>query len=353
MFSPKFTITSKILNNLTKIAEIKAIVERSKILPKRESLLRRSAVIKMAHTSTSIEGNLLAEFEVEKVLSGKKISASQKQIAEVINFEKALVALNNLSQDKRFPQKKDIFTLHKFVIKGLVDDQKCGCFRREPIYIVNVDKNKEKLAYTAPDSSKVSILIDDLIAWLKSSQTEQLHPILTSGLFHYQFVTIHPFTDGNGRVARLLTLGYLYQHNYDFRKILVLEEYYNNNRRAYYEALQTGKNYKQRKDADLSSWLEYFVEGFLHEAKKVKEKIAFLGFGKEIKTGEQVFLDKDQIKIMDFLATLGKITSSDVVDILSLSKRSAQEKLKSLLQKGLLVKKGRGPSTFYILNTQT
>ena len=353
MFQPNFTISSKILNNLTKIAEIKAVVERSKILPKRESLLRRSAIIKMAHTSTSIEGNLLAEFEVKKVLAGKKINASQKQILEVLNYEKALLAINNLSQGQKFPQKKDILALHRIVTKNLVDREKCGAFRKEPIYIVNVNHGKEKIAYTAPAAPRVPKLLDELVSWLKLPPAKNLHPILSSGLLHYQFVTIHPFTDGNGRVARLLTLGHLYQHRYDFRKILVLEEYYNNNRKAYYQALQTGKTYLERENANLTGWLEYFVEGFLSEAQRVKDKIASLGFDKKIKISDQVFLDKDEIKIMDFLSTVGKLTSQDVVDILDISKRSAQGKLKSLLQKSLLVKKGRGPSTFYLLNTKT
>ncbi len=77
-----------------------------------------------------------------------------------------------------------------------------------------------------------------------------------------------------------------------------------------------------------------------------------MGFEKRVKIGDQVFLDKDEIKIMDFLATMGKLTSMDVVDILNLSKRSAQEKLKSLLKKKLLLRKGKGRATFYILNTK-
>ena len=80
MFEPKFVISQTILKNLTDIAEIKAIVERSKVLPLKEAKLRQQALIRMAHTSTSIEGNPLAEFEVEKVMEGKKVMAESRAI---------------------------------------------------------------------------------------------------------------------------------------------------------------------------------------------------------------------------------------------------------------------------------
>ncbi|HNP89503.1 MAG TPA: hypothetical protein PKI75_02645, partial [Candidatus Woesebacteria bacterium] len=86
MFAPKYSISDKILNSLTEIAEIKSLVGRSKLLPEREVFLRRAAVIKMAHTSTSIEGNALKEFQVAQVAEGKNINAAEDQIKEVKNY---------------------------------------------------------------------------------------------------------------------------------------------------------------------------------------------------------------------------------------------------------------------------
>ena len=83
MFQPKYTINSKILSNITEIVEIKAVIERSRVLPLNEAQLRQQAILRMAHTSTSIEGNKLAEFQVQKVMEGEKISAEQKEILEV------------------------------------------------------------------------------------------------------------------------------------------------------------------------------------------------------------------------------------------------------------------------------
>lgn len=352
MFDPKFTITPKILSNLTEIAEIKAIVERSKVLPQREALLRRKAVIKIAHTSTSIEGNVLEEFEVEKVLGGQKILAKEAQIKEVKNLEKALSEVGKLAENKKIFDSKDILKLHRLVTNGLVEPEKSGAFRPGDVFVVNEIEKKEQIAYTAPKANEVPQLTSELCVWARKTQEQnELHPVLVAGLLHYQFATIHPFTDGNGRTTRLLTQLYLYQNNYDFRKILVLENYYNQDRKAYFAALQTGDTYKARQGVDLTPWLSYFTDGFLFETRQVKEQILSIGFQKELATSDQVLLTRDEIKLMDFTATMGQIKSPDVADILKIPLRTAQAKLKELTDNGLLTKKGKGPASHYVLKS--
>lgn len=162
--------------------------------------------------------------------------------------------------------------------------------------------------------------------------------------------SIHPFTDGNGRTARLLTLLHLYQSKWDFRKVLVLEDFYNRNRQAYYKALDTGSTYGKRLGMDLTSWLTYFVDGFLEEAVRVHEQILRLSvLGKN--TTQEAKLGTKELRLIDFVVTIGKITSSDVVEILEVPKRTAQAKLQKLHTLRILRKKGAGPATYYTLNT--
>lgn len=348
MFKPQYRITSNILNNLARIAEIRVIVSRAKLLPIRESFLRRAAVVKMAHTSTSIEGNTLNEYQVKKLLEGGKPKAEENQIREVKNYLRALRLIDKITDQKNSFDEKDILKLQQTVISGLVDSQKTGIFRRDQVYIVNVLLGgEEQLVYTPPKQKEVPGLVNELLLWLREANKE--HPIIRAGLFHYQFETIHPFTDGNGRVGRLLTLLHLYQSGWAFRHCLVLEDYYNRDRKKYYLSLQTGDNYQARKGADLTKWLEYFVVGFLEEAEKVKDNVLLLEVVGKKRVTDQV-LNEDELKIMDFVITLGKITSADVVDILRIPKRTAQAKLKRLEDSKLLVKKGRGPATAYFLN---
>lgn len=351
VFDPRYSITSTLLSRIAEIAEIKAAVERSRVLPLNEAQLRRQAILRMAHTSTSIEGNKLAQFEVGKVLEGKTVRAPQKDILEVENYYKALKLLDELAKKKGAITEAEILSLHKAVVEGLSEKEKVGKFRPADVYVLDdLGGGREMLRFKAPSASQVRRLINYLLVWLEKSKKQDIHPIIRAGILHLQFVTIHPFTDGNGRVARLLTQLQLYRDSWDFRKILVLEDYYNRDRMSYYNAenRSQGKNYQ--KDMDFTDWLEYFTTGFLVEARKALEQVQSIGFGKANKMSEQVFLDKDELQIMDFLTTTGRITSEDVTDILRLAKRSAQLKLKGLVDKKLIESQGKGPSTYYILN---
>ncbi len=350
MLEPKFVITSTILSQITQIVEIKAAIERSRVLPLNEAQLRRQAILRMAHTSTSIEGNKLAQFEVGKVFEGKSVTAPQKDILEVENYLKGLKLLDELSKSKHDLTMEEILRMHRTIIEGLVEKEKVGKIRPSDIYILDdLGGGKEMLRFKGPPASKVEKLLLDLLDWLKKAKSEGVHPIIVAGIFHLEFVSIHPFTDGNGRATRLLTQLILYRLNWDLRKILVLEDYYNRDRLAYYNAehLDEGKEYIQGRE--FTNWLEYFTKGFLVEARKVSEQIQSIGFGKASKKSEQVFLDRDEIQIMDFLSTTGRITSDDVADILNLAKRTAQLKLKKLLTVKLISVVGSGPSTYYIL----
>lgn len=350
MFEPKYIISPKTLSNMTEIAEIKAVVERSRVLPLNEAQLRRQAILRMAHTSTSIEGNKLAQFEVGKVIEGKSVRGSEKDVLEVENYYKALKFLDQLAKSK-FPITLDeVLTLHKTTIAGLVDKEKSGKFRPADVYVLDdLGDGREVLRFKAPPAHQVKRLVEDLLDWLKNSKKDSIHPIIKAGILHLEFVSIHPFTDGNGRVARLLTQLQLYKDQWDFRKILVLEEFYNRDRMLYYNAEQAVQGKHYTKEADFTSWLEYFTSGFLVEARKVLEQIQSIGFGKVSKKSEQIFLDKDEIQIMDFLTTTGRITSEDVVDVLGVAKRTAQLKLKTLADKKLLKLNGKGPSSYYLL----
>src|SRR3989339_1599377 len=115
MFDPKYTITTSILDKISKISEIKTIVERSRVLPQREIELRRQAIVKMVHTSTSIEGNKLAQFQVNKVLGGEKVMADPKSIDEVKNYQDALLLVDNLASFKKGFDIEDVLAVQKEV----------------------------------------------------------------------------------------------------------------------------------------------------------------------------------------------------------------------------------------------
>lgn len=339
------------LNNISQIATLKAVVDRAKVLPLNEAQLRRQAIGRMAHTSTSIEGNKLAEYQVHKVLAGQNVNADWKSIQEVKNYQEALKLAEELSKDPKLITLEQILELHAVLMKGLLEERKIGHFRPGDVYIVDdLENGRENVRYKGPDAKKVAFLVSELLKWIASVDSE-FHPVVKAAIFHSYFVNIHPFSDGNGRITRLLTQYMLNRDKWDFKKIIVLEDYYNRNRSAYYDALKEASGTSFSDKFNFTHWIEYFTNGYLIEASKVGEQISSIGFGQVSPESETVFLDKDELQIMDFLSTTGRITSDDVMDVLGIAKRTSQLKLKSLVDKGLLRVEGSGPSTAYTLKS--
>ncbi len=349
MYKPKYTITPEALSAIVEITEIKTIIERSRVLPLNELQLKREALIRMVHTSTSIEGNQLAEHQVDRVLSGMSVAADDKSILEVKNYQNAVKEVEKLAKEKKELTPELILNLHAISMKGLLPEEKLGKFRPGEIYVVDDNGNgTEQLRYQGPQADEVKRLIKEMVDWYKkaSDKNEDLQPILKAGILHLQFVSIHPFSDGNGRMARLLTQFSLYRDEWDFRKIIVLEEFYNKNREDYYNAENMVQGDHYHEGQDLTPWMEYFIAGFLVEARKVRKIIDSLGFNKSA-TGAQTVLDPDEVKIIDLLVSSNTIKSDDVIKLLGIAKRTAQLKLKGLVDKKLIKLEGRGPASYY------
>ncbi len=353
MFNPQYILTHRILNDLMRVSEIKSLVLRAPILPKQELKLRRQAMLRMIHSSTSIEGNVLNRCEVEKVLAGEKVDAPKRDISEVKNYRDGLYYISMFAGEKRKITVKTILEIHRLVSKNTLEEEKCGHFRKKKVYVVSRRGNKiVKVSYTGPEAKQVPKLVKDLTVWLDKADKENICPIIAAAFAHSEIAAIHPFADGNGRTARLLATLILYQRGYDFRKLFALEDYYNQNRPAYYKAIHLGKNYQERLKNDLTGWLEYFVKGLSCEMENVKENVIPLSLDAKMKKkiGGPVYLDKNQIKIIDFMMTMGRVASGDIVDILNVDIRTAQRHINEILKTKFIRKEGKGPASFYVLN---
>ena len=352
MFDPKYKLNNKILSDLTAIAEAKGIIDRTKILPQQEFCLRRQALIRMTHHSTEIEGNRLNMKQVEALYAKKKIDAPDRDIYEVQNYLNALKYIEKVIAGKRIITEKIILRIHKLVTDKTLAPKFCGHYRPGPIYVVRRQFGvPQETLYTGPEAKQVPKLMADFMAWFKDSEEKEINPVIVAGIAHLEIAAIHPFNNGNGRTARALATLILYQRGYDFRRLFALEDYYNTNRQAYYKAINVGKTYAERR-TDITSWLEYFVKGFKEEIDKVKSKIlplANCNINGKIKS--QIYLTPDQLKIIDFIDQVGRISAKDVENILSSPKRTAQLQLQKLKKIKMIKAVGKGKSTSYIANS--
>lgn len=351
MFEPKYKLTNKIVTYLTAIAETKGIIDRAKILPQQEVRLRRHAIIRMTHHSTEIEGNQLNMAQVEALYAKKKIDAPDRDVYEVKNYLNVLKYIEQVVAKRKPITEEVILKIHKLVTNKTLEPHFSGAYRPGPIYVVRRRLGlPQEILYTGPDARQVPRLMAEFIDWLKDSEKKDASPVLAAGIAHLEIAAIHPFNDGNGRTARALATLILYSRGYDFRRLFALEDYYNTNRQDYYRAINVGENYEKRR-TDITSWLEYFVKGFKIEIDNVRDKIISLSARSiDGKIKSQVYLTPEQLKIIDFLDQVGRITVKDVEDILSSPRRTAQLQLQKLKKIKMIKSIGKGKSTSYIMN---
>ena len=347
MFQAKYTITDKILNNISQIMAGREVIEHSKLIPKWELKLKKEARIHNAHSSTSIEGNKLTLEQVKALSENKAVVATAKDKQEVINYLHALDSIPEYSGKKAIDVKLFLEIHRTITIGTLPDDKDCGVFRNRQVFvgrrIFDGTQFKEIVEYMPPDTKDVPKLVGEFLDWLNSDKAKEINPVILAGIVHYEAARIHPFIDGNGRTARLMASLVLYKSGFDHRRFFALDDYYDEDRSAYYAALKTAQVNK----GDISKWLEYFTDGVLYSVNKVKEIIVKIGFSSKIEEGEQVELTQKQIKILERIRGKGKITNQELRAMLGVSRQAILKEISKLVKAKLIELVGRGRNAYY------
>lgn len=341
-FVPKFTITEKILNAVARITASVTIINQAPLIPKWEVSLRREALIRSAHASTAIEGNPLTLEEVSELAAGREVMAQRKAKTEVLNYLNVLGKVPDYARES-FSDRL-ILTLHKALVKGVLDDPShIGKYRK--IQVVVGNRVTGKITFRPPPASEVSELMSAFLEWLKQSVVER-NPVLEAGIAHYEFVRIHPFVDGNGRMARTLASLILYKRGFDTKRFFALDDFYDHDRKSYYAALQTVDSVRR----DLTQWLEYFAGGVMLQVETVRKKILELSTdARKIRERGQVALNEKQMRIVEFLHKCGKVTNQDLQKLFSVSDKTSGGYLADLVKIKVLSRKGKGRSVYYVL----
>ena len=355
MYSPKFTITPKLLKDIGSIEAAKAVIESAALLPAWEAKFKEDAEVRAVHYGTHVEGNELNLEEVKKVMEGKEVIARDRDVKEVINYRKVLDYLSDIADEKQSDKRTnaDVYTeqvlkhLHRLTVNGIVPEDQVGGYRE--VQVVLRDVLTGDIIHRPPRAVEVSYLVKEFFDWLNSAAARDLHPVFKAGLVHHQIVHVHPFVEGNGRVSRAFATLILLNEGYDIRQLFSLEEYYDNNVGAYYYALRTAD---QNLDHDLTQWLEYFVEGVAIEFNRVKDQVQHLSLDLKLKSqaGRQVFLNPRQIKIVEQVEKVGYLTNPQFGDILPMvSEDTVLRDLKDLMVKKIIRKKGKTKAARYIM----
>ncbi|CEL24779.1 Fic family protein [Methanobacterium formicicum] len=335
MFNPCFTYNHELVNKLLEINSIRDFIVNAPVVLEMEVSLKREALLKSAHHSTAIEGNPLSLNQVNKLAKGIKIQGQKRATQEVLNYLNVLNNMDSYIEGGKITE-KNVLKLHENITHYTLEYTYLeGQYRSEPVYVVNQEGD---IVFTPPNANLVPGQIQDLLEWINNTSGE-LNAVISAGIIHYEFVRIHPFVDGNGRTGRALAAIYLYLRGFDVD--FTLDEYYSNNRQAYYHALNSVDPQTQ----DLTDWLLYFLEGFLTSIDEIKNRIMLFPAGAPVK----IKLTEKMLKILEYVHLNGSITNSEVQKLLNISRQGAYKDLRSLMDKGIIEKKGGSRSTYYIL----
>lgn len=379
MFIPKFTITNEILINIGLIDAAREVVMNAPIVPAWEKKFAEDAVVRTVHYGTAIEGNALTLDQARDVLEGKEITARERDIQEVLNYREVLKYIDRLGSAKQnrvdpeklgiklkygsgaaadapFEYKEEmLLKIHELTVNNIIlpeEGGRVGEYRKTEVIIRSVKSGEA--SYKAPPAVEVPYLVEAMFVWLNALQSRVLHPVLRAGIVHYLLAGIHPFIEGNGRVARAMAMLVLWAEGYDIRKLFSIEEYFDHDVHGYYSALQAVSNQaKEIEDRDLTPWLEYFTEALGIELNRVKEKVRNLSLDDRLKNkmGKQIALSERQIKMVEYMKDHEELFMRDAQELIpKVSDDTLLRDLKDLIKKGLVKKRGRTKSARYTLN---
>ncbi len=190
-YVPPFTITNEMLDKVSSIMKKIGKLDHYNNLNKMPNL-RRNNRIKSIYSSLAIESNSLSFNQVKDVIDGKMVIGSQKEIQEVKNAYDAYLKINDVNPYKL----NDLKMIHGIMTNLIIDD--AGFFRKGD---EGVFDTKGRCVHICPPPGQINDLMINLFEWMKQKKNE-IHPLILSSVFHYEFVFIHPFSDGNGRMAR-------------------------------------------------------------------------------------------------------------------------------------------------------
>lgn len=335
-----YQLTPKLLQNLIKIERLYGQLESLRIPKKLEINLERDNLIKSSYISNSIEGNPLSLPQVTNLLLRQRVPSNRNEL-EVKNYFDILSTLDKYV-DRPFSL-DSIQDIHKRLMAG-TDDTAAGKIRNTKVIVggyvtTKSGKVKLKVKHEPPfhKQRQIRSALQKSISWM--NQPSDIPSIIKIGMFHHDYVYIHPFEDGNGRTCRLITALLFLQHNYQINKYFVLDDFYDINRFQYSDRLGSADK------GEKTHWLEYFTDGVKFSLESALDRVDSVLRSVAV---EQRPTQREYV-VLEFLKVHPEVTSYDVVQELAVSRQQAHRLLRGLVEKGFVKKKGTTKSSYYVM----
>ena len=333
MYAPNFQAPPRVYKLLEEIAALREQIRSSLIKVPWVPALVQDAMARAAWGSTAIEGCTLSLEAVKNLMAGKGASGyPDRHIRMAQNYLNALAWVQKHEKAKSI-QESDMLQLHEIIAEGAVDEGPVGAYRKSDV---------RAGLHVCPPWRVAPKLTRELFSWLNGPSAE-LPAVFSSAILHLRFAEIHPFRDGNGRVARTLATWQLYRMGFDTLHIFALDEVLLENRTLYIKGLQRVQVEKE----DLGGWLEFMAEAILETLERAQKRIQALG---PLAT-EPLSLTVRQEKLIRLLRERGPLAIRDIARALRVTSPGAHYALRPLVNRGIVKILGVHKSTRYVLGT--
>ena len=337
-------VSAEIITKIAKIDELKGRwITGAKLGPQVLNRLKRSVLITSTGASTRIEGAMLSDKDVEKVMRGidiQKFTDRDKQ--EVKGYFELLQNIFNSWQGIKFSESA-IKHFHKELLKYSEKDQgHKGDYKFGENKVVAYDNNGKEIGVvfepTLPHLTPKEMLelVESTDVLLKE---KKYHPLLVIANFLVEFLRIHPFQDGNGRISRVLTNLLLLKSGYLYMPYISHEKLVEDNKPDYYIALRQGQKTFGSKKEDILPWLNFFLDMFLKQSELAIELLS--------KSNVEKLLSEKQLMILNFINEVKETSIGEIVENTKISRPTAKQSLEVLLRFKKIERFGRGRSTRY------
>jgi len=309
--------------------------------------LRKIATIESTGSSTRIEGVTLTDQEIEKLLKSVKINKLEKRDEqEVVGYYEALELI--LENYNEIPLTESyIHQLHGILLKHSHKDQTHkGKYKNLSNQVVaNYPDGSQRIIFRTTEPHLTTTEMESLLYWSKERIDEQdLHPLIIVATFIYEFLSIHPYQDGNGRLSRLLTTLLLLQLDYHFIQYVSFEHVIESKKEAYYRALMEGQKNSYKKEEVIFQWVIFFLESMIELTKRLEAK-------SETYSKLKVLLNERQQQIVALIKMKETIQISEIEHVLEhYSRNTIKKDLIYLVNEAILLKTGKGRGVKYHFN---
>ena len=309
--------------------------------------LRQIATIESIGSSTRIEGSKMSNEEVEDFVNSIKITSFKtRDEQEVFGYYDTLNLILD-SFDSIDISENHIHQLHKTLLnKSKKDYRHRGKYKTLSNKVVaNYPDGSKKVIFNTTEIHLVQSEMKSIIEWTNNAiKKEEIHPLIVIATFIYEFFSIHPYQDGNGRLSRLITTLLLLKSGYDFVQYASVEYEIEKQKKEYYKALMAGQKNRYKKKEKIDKWIVFFLNTLKKTIQKLEQNY------QEIKD-KKSYLNLRQTKTLSFIKENEPIKISDLTNSLKeFTPYILKKDIKYLVDEGLIKKVGKGRATTYIIN---